>query len=67
METRAWTLRELQVVRLVARGMTTQQVARRLTLSPRTVDNHVASAMRKVDVGNRVMLVRYAIAHELVT
>lgn len=60
------SLRELQVLRLVARGMTTRQVAHRLFLSPRTVDNHVQRVMRKTGTPTRIMLVRYAVERGLV-
>ncbi|NDL59851.1 helix-turn-helix transcriptional regulator [Phytoactinopolyspora mesophila] len=48
--------RELEVVRLVARGMTNRQAAESLFLSPRTVDRHLSAAMRKLDVGSRTAL-----------
>lgn len=48
--------RELDVVRLVARGLTNRQAAETLFLSPRTVEGHVKSAMRKLDVRSRTAL-----------
>lgn len=48
--------RELEVVRLVAQGMTNKQAAERLFLSRRTVEGHVTSAMRKLDVTSRTAL-----------
>jgi DNA-binding NarL/FixJ family response regulator len=45
--------RELEVARLVARGMTNRQVATALFLSPRTVDRHLSAVMRKLDVHSR--------------
>jgi DNA-binding NarL/FixJ family response regulator len=48
--------RELEVVRLVARGMTNRQVAEALFLSPRTVDRHLSAAMRKLEVRSRTAL-----------
>jgi DNA-binding CsgD family transcriptional regulator len=45
--------REVDVVRLVARGMTNRAVAEALYISPRTVDRHLSSAMRKLDVASR--------------
>ncbi len=53
--------RETEVLRLVAKGMTAKQVAARLVLSHRTVQNHVQNAMQKLQLHNRAGLVRYAI------
>ncbi|MDP9240901.1 MAG: response regulator transcription factor [Actinomycetota bacterium] len=53
--------RETEVLRLVAKGLTAKQVATRLVLSHRTVQNHVQNAMQKLQVHNRAGLVRYAI------
>jgi DNA-binding NarL/FixJ family response regulator len=55
------TERETEVLRLVAKGLTARQVADRLVLSHRTVQNHVQHAMAKLQVNNRAGLVRYAI------
>jgi DNA-binding NarL/FixJ family response regulator len=55
------TDRETEVLRLVAKGLTAKQVASRLVLSHRTVQNHVQNAMSKLHVHNRAGLVRYAI------
>jgi DNA-binding NarL/FixJ family response regulator len=55
------TDRETEVLRLVAKGLTAKQVAARLGLSHRTVQNHVQNAMGKLLVRNRAGLVRYAI------
>lgn len=55
------TERETEVLRLVAKGLTAKQVATRLVLSHRTVQNHVQNAMAKLQVHNRAALVRYAI------
>lgn len=59
------TPRETQVVRLVARGLTTGQIARRLCLSRRTVDNHVQRAMARTGCPSRAALVGWAIRREL--
>lgn len=48
--------RELEVVRLVSRGLTNRQAAEVLFLSPRTVDRHLSAAMRKLDVTSRTAL-----------
>jgi DNA-binding NarL/FixJ family response regulator len=55
------TDRETEVLRLVAKGMSYKQIAERLFLSHRTVQNHVQNTLRKLQLHNRVQLVRYAI------
>ncbi|GLU46066.1 response regulator [Nocardiopsis ansamitocini] len=55
------TGRETEVLRLVAKGLTYKQIASRLTLSHRTVQNHVQNTLNKLQLHNRVELVRYAI------
>jgi DNA-binding NarL/FixJ family response regulator len=57
------TDRETEVLRLVARGLTARQIATRLVLSHRTVENHVQNTLRKLQLHNRAELVRYAIEH----
>jgi len=59
------TERETEVLRLVAKGLSYKQVAERLFLSHRTVQNHVQNTLRKLQMHNRVQLVRYAIEQGL--
>jgi DNA-binding NarL/FixJ family response regulator len=59
------TERETDVLRFVAKGLTARQIAERLVLSHRTVENHVQSTLRKLQLHNRVELARYAIEHGL--
>ena len=59
------TERETEVLRLVATGRTARQVASRLGVSHRTVENHVQSTLRKLHLHNRIELVRYAISQGL--
>jgi DNA-binding CsgD family transcriptional regulator len=47
------TSRELEVLRLVAEGLTNAEIAERLFLSPKTVDHHVSAILRKLDVHSR--------------
>jgi len=61
----ALTDRETEILRLVATGMTYPQIAARLTLSPRTVQNHVQNTLSKLQLHNRAQLVRYAIEQGL--
>lgn len=53
--------RELQIVELVAAGLTNQEVAEKLEISKRTVDNHISNILTKTATGNRVALVRWAL------
>ena len=55
------TDRETEVLRLVAKGLSYKQIAERLVVSHRTVQNHVQSVLRKLALHNRVELTRYAI------
>ena len=61
------TEREVEVLRLVAKGLSARQVADRLVLSHRTVQNHVQNTLRKLQLHNRVELTRYAIEQGLDT
>ncbi|MEO3885004.1 response regulator transcription factor [Nonomuraea sp. B5E05] len=59
------TERETQVLRLVAKGLSYKQIAERLVVSHRTVQNHVQNTLGKLQLHNRVELVRYAIERGL--
>ena len=59
------TPRELEVVRLIAEGLSSREVAFRLCRSPRTIENHLRSVYQKFDVRNRVAMVRVATEHGL--
>ena len=56
------TRRERQVLALLADGLTTRQMARRLEISPRTVETHVGKLYRKLEVHSRVQAVSRAAA-----
>ena len=47
-------------MRLLAEGLTARDVAKRLFISPKTVENHRTNLMRKLNLQNTVELVRYA-------
>ncbi len=53
--------RELQVIELVAAGLTNQEIAEKLEISKRTVDNHISNILTKTETENRVALVRWAL------
>ncbi|MET7705344.1 response regulator transcription factor [Micromonospora sp. NPDC005413] len=59
------TERETEVLRLVAKGLSYKQIAQRLGLSHRTVQNHVQNTLGKLQLHNRVELTRYAIERGL--
>ena len=57
------TRREEEIVVLVAKGLTSQAIAQRLFISPRTVETHRARIMDKLGVNNSAGLVRFALMH----
>uniref|UniRef100_UPI0037CB63FA response regulator n=1 Tax=Nocardioides campestrisoli TaxID=2736757 RepID=UPI0037CB63FA len=59
------TERETEVLRMVAKGLGYKQIAERLVISHRTVQNHVQNTLRKLQMHNRVQLTRYAIEQGL--
>ena len=59
------TDRETEVLKMVAKGMSYKQIAERLVISHRTVQNHVQNTLRKLQMHNRVELTRYAIEQGL--
>ena len=60
------TPRELEVVKLIAEGLTSDEVAEELSISSKTVDRHRANLLEKLGMRNRVELTRYAIRRGLV-
>ncbi len=58
--------RELEVVKLIAEGMTSEEIAEQLFISKKTVDRHRANVLEKLGMRNRVELTRYAIRRGLV-
>ena len=59
------TVREVEVLRLVAEGLTDAQAAERLSLSPRTVSQHLRSIYNKLGVSTRGAATRFALDHRL--
>jgi predicted ATPase/class 3 adenylate cyclase/DNA-binding CsgD family transcriptional regulator len=60
------TRREIDVLRLIAEGKTTRDIATQLFISSKTADNHIQHIYMKIAVTNRAAATRWAIAHELV-
>lgn len=58
--------RELQVLRLIAKGHSRNEIASLVHRSPKTIDSHRISIMKKLDIHNRVDLARFAIREGLV-
>lgn len=60
------TDREREVLKLVAEGYTTQEIADILVISPKTVEGHRSSLMAKLDIPNRIELVKYALRRGII-
>ena len=60
------TAREVEVLRWLAQGLTDAQIAEQLVVSPRTINHHLTSIYRKIQVSSRSGATRYAIEHHLV-
>ena len=60
------TEREREVLQLIAEGNSTKEIAHRLGLSVKTVDNHRTNMMRKLDLHNVASITRYAIQNGLI-
>jgi predicted ATPase/DNA-binding CsgD family transcriptional regulator len=60
------TAREVEVLRLLASGLTNKQIAEQLVISRKTVNIHVNSIYKKLEITSRIAATRYAIEHDLV-
>jgi DNA-binding CsgD family transcriptional regulator len=60
------TPRELEVLRLIASGLTAKEVARRLDIAPKTADNHIQSLYAKIGVATRAAAALYAVEQGMV-
>jgi DNA-binding NarL/FixJ family response regulator len=60
------TVREKEVLRLIARGYTYKEVAKRLNISVKTVETHVSAVLRKLQLSNRYQLTQWASDRRLV-
>jgi DNA-binding NarL/FixJ family response regulator len=59
--------REVEVLRWVARGYTNKQIARQLSISPRTVQHHVVHVYAKIGVSSRAGAALFAMKHDLLS
>jgi DNA-binding CsgD family transcriptional regulator len=59
------TEREVEVLRLLAQGLTNSMIAERLVISLHTVSNHVRSILSKLDVHSRSAATRFAVEHQM--
>ena len=59
--------REREILQLVAEGKTSLQIARKLSISPKTVDTYRSRLMHKIGVDDVAGLVRFAIQHEVIS
>lgn len=59
------TKREMDVMQLLAKGLTNREVAKQLVISPSTVQTHRTHIMEKLNLNNRTELIRYAMRHNL--
>jgi two-component system response regulator NreC len=57
--------REKEIICLLCNGLSNKQIAEKIFISPKTVDNHRTNIMRKLEVNNIVGLIRFAIKHGL--
>jgi DNA-binding NarL/FixJ family response regulator len=60
------TKREIEVIKLIAEGLTSQEIADKLFISPRTVDTHRRNLLQKLNVKNTAELIKFAIKHHIV-
>jgi PAS domain S-box-containing protein len=64
--TEALTRRELEVLRIISRGLNTKDIATKLHVSPATVRNHVQNILGKLGAHSRLEAVAYATRHRLI-
>lgn len=60
------TKREVQVMRLIARGLSTREIAMALTISPKTADKHIENIYVKAGVSSRAAATMFAMGHDLI-
>jgi len=60
------SIREREILQLIAEGNTNSQIAQKLVISARTVETHRTNIMRKLDLTSQIDILRYAIQHGLI-
>ena len=60
------TNRKIEIIRLVSKGYTNNEIGEKLFVSPRTIDTHRTNIMRKLDLHNVVEIVRFAFHNKLI-
>jgi DNA-binding NarL/FixJ family response regulator len=60
------TARELEIVKLIAEGESSKEIAQQLVISLKTVESHRANILRKLEMRDRVQLTRWAIRRGLI-
>ena len=63
----ALSSREREILRLVAEGKTSREIAERLSISPKTVDTYRSRLMRKIGVEDMAGLIKFAIQHGVIS
>ena len=58
--------RELQIVQLIAEGLTDNKIGKRLSISGKTVSTHRKNILRKLNLNNTARLIRYAVENSLI-
>jgi DNA-binding NarL/FixJ family response regulator len=61
------TDRQVEVLRLLASGCSNREIARRLVVSPRTAEHHVADIYTRIGVSSRAAAAMFAMQHDLLT
>jgi len=61
------TIREYEIVRLMLDGLSQEEVGNRLFISAHTVANHHSNIMKKLNIGNHILLTKLAIRHNVTT
>jgi two-component system response regulator NreC len=57
------TVREIEIIRLIAEGLSNSEIAEKLVRSPRTIDTHRTNIMKKINVHNIAGVIKYAMTN----
>ncbi|MDO5664338.1 MAG: response regulator transcription factor, partial [Bacteroidia bacterium] len=61
------TPREIEIIKLLCKGMSVKEIADKLCVSSRTIDSHKANIMQKLGFHNTVELIKYAVKERIIT